>query len=80
MKFERDEHSPQEILMNALPEIDGAKGIAILIDKGDTFLCRSNMEYKELKWVLDQAQFMMMAYLFGINYSSKEQGESPDEI
>jgi hypothetical protein len=54
-----------EVLMESVALVDGAKLVAIILEKEDSINVKTNCSYKELKWLLDQATHATMCELFG---------------
>ena len=66
MKIIRDEGTPTEVLMDALSRVEGATKVLILIEKEESLVCKTNCTHQEIKWLLDQAQFITVADMFGM--------------
>ena len=65
MRIAKSDLTPTEILMSALEQVDSAEGVVIIIQKEDSISVKSSYEHKDLKWTLDQVQYLVMADEFG---------------
>jgi hypothetical protein len=57
---------PLEVLMDALAAVEKCKRVVIILEAEDSFSLKTNCDYRELKWLLDQATHVTMNELFDV--------------
>ncbi len=62
--IKKDEGPPTDVLMDALQSVEGAHRVIILLEHDEALTVKTNCTHKEMKWLLDQAQYCVMKDLF----------------
>lgn len=65
MRITVDNRSPSEVLMDALSLVEGAKDVIIIISKDDCITAKTTVNHQDLKWLLDQMSYLVVADEFG---------------